>query len=214
MKYDLDELQREVRIAMDENTVSSPLAALGDIDTLSLDELIRSKICDAARAVEQQAPTYLLDRGEPFADSIKWKGQVGIGMGSIHLPDDFMRLVSFQMSDWSRAVTTAISEDDPQYELQSSRYPGIRGNPQKPIVAITAQPIGLVLEFYSCTAGENVFVRRARYIPYPRIEDNEIKICEKLKTAVVYYAAYLTALSIKDGDLATSMLNTSKEYMK
>ena len=214
MKYELSELQLAVRIAMDENMVSSPLAALGDIDTLSLDEIIKSKICDAARAVEQEAPTYLLDGGKAFGDSIKWKGQVGIGMGSIHLPDDFMRLVTFQMSDWSRAVTTAISEDDPQYELQNSRYPGIRGNPQNPVVAISMQPIGLVLEFYSCTGGENVFVRRARYIPIPRIEGDEIDICEKLKTAIVYYAAYLTALSIKDADLAASMLNTSKEYMK
>ena len=214
MKYELSELQLAVRIAMDENMVSRPLAALGDIDTLSLDEIIKSKICDAARAVEQEAPTYLLDGGKAFGDSIKWKGQMGIGMGSIHLPDDFMRLVTFQMSDWSRAVTTAISEDDPQYELQNSRYPGIRGNPQNPVVAISMQPIGLVLDFYSCTGGENVFVRRARYIPIPRIEGDKINICEKLKTAIVYYAAYLTALSIKDADLAASMLNTSKEYMK
>ena len=118
------------------------------------------------------------------------------------------------MSDWSRPVTTAISEDDPQYELQSSRYPGIRGCPQNPIVAITQQPVGLVLEFYSCTAGEHVYVKRARYIPFPKIVNGSIELCEKLKPAIVYYAAYLTALSIGDSDLATSMVTISKELMK
>lgn len=214
MEYEISALKREIRITIDQNATSAQLANLGDIDTLSLEEIIESKIAEAARSVEQNAPLFLLDSGKAFADSIGWNSEIGIGGGYIHLPDDFMRLISFQMSDWSRPVTTAISEDDPQYELQSSRYPGIRGCPQNPIVAITQQPVGLVLEFYSCTAGEHVYVKRARYIPFPKIVNGSIELCEKLKPAIVYYAAYLTALSIGDSDLATSMVTISKELMK
>lgn len=214
MIYPVNGLQREIRVAIDQNMVSIPLSNLGDIDTLSLDDIIRSNIVDAVRVVEMNAPIRILGEGVPFGESIGWKSEVGIGCGYIHLPEDFMRLVSFQMSDWSRAVTMAIGEESPLYEIQTSRYPGIRGCPQKPVVAITQQPIGLVLEFYSCTSGEGVYVKRARYIPFPKIENEKIEFCDKIKPAVVHYAAYLTAMSVKDEDLAKSMLSISKDLMK
>lgn len=215
MVYDIERLVRSVRVILDENKVSAPLKAIDDIDALSLDDIIESKLLDAVRAVETDAPTYLLGAGNPLPDtSILWDGKVGYGSGSINLPDDFMRLITFQMSDWVRAVTTAISEDDPQYELQSSRYEGIRGNYQNPIVAITLQSSGLVLEFYSCSSGPRVYVKRARYLSMPKVDENGgIDIPEKLHTAVVYYAAYLVALTMKD-NIAESLLNISKDFIK
>lgn len=214
MRYEVCDLKREIRIMLDQNMTSTPLLESGDIDTLSLEQIIESKIADAARIVETNAPSYLLDSGRSFGYTIDWASRVGYGAGSIHLPDDFMRLVTFQMSDWSRAVTIPITEDDPLYARQHSRYPGIRGNPQNPVVAITTQSLGLVLEFFSCSAGSDVYLKRARYIPIPRIEDEGIEICEKLKSAVVAYAAYLTALSTQQSELAANMLNIANELMK
>lgn len=214
MTYETTDLIRDIRIAIDQNTSSQQLVLTGDIDTLSLDEIIESKIADAARIVESSAPLHLLDSGEAFGNSVGWKSRVGYGMGFVRLPEDFMRLITFQMSDWVRAVSTPITENDPLYIQQQSRYPGIRGCPQNPIVAIVEQPIGLVLEFYSCTGGEDVFIKRARYIPTPRIVDGSIEICEKLRSAVVYYAAYLTALTTAQGELAAGLLNTANELMK
>lgn len=213
MTYNVEDIKRDIRIALDQNTNSTPLLNTGDIDTLSLDDIIESKISDAARIVSRDAPLHLLDGGESFGDGIVWFSHEGIGGGYIALPSDFLRLVSFQMSDWSRAVSVAITEDDPLYELQSSRYGGIRGNPQKPVVAIATRPIGLVLEFYSCTAGRGVYIKRATYLPIPTIYNGYIDFCEKLRPAIVYYAAYLTALSIERADLAASLLNTCKELM-
>ena len=115
------------------------------------------------------------------------------------------------MSDWDYAINVAITENDPMYQLQKSRFGGVRGNPQKPVVAITSQPIGLVLEFFSCYSGDNAFIKKARYIPMPRIRNNKIDLCEKLKRAVVYYTAYLAALSLGNGDAAAAMLATAKE---
>ncbi len=214
MRYEVSDLKREIRIALDQNNTSSQLLETGDIDTLSLEEIIESKIADAARIVESQAPADLLDGGRAFADNIGWQSRVGYGMGMVELPDDFMRLVVFQMSDWSYPVTTAISDTDPLYKQQFSRYPGIRGCPQKPVVAICERPSGLVLEFFSCTDGEDVYVKRARYIPIPRIVDDGIELCEKLKSAIVYRAAYMVALSTGMADLAASMLNIENEMMK
>ena len=214
MVYEVSDIMQDIRIALDQNMTSTQLIDTGDIDTLSLDELIESKIADAARIVESNAPIHLLEGGKDITHSVGWNGRVGLGSGYIHLPDDFLRLVSFQMSDWSRAVSIAISEDHPLYARQQSRYAGARGCPQKPVVAITTQPIGQVLEFYSCTAGENVYVKRARYIPIPKIEDGNIELCHKLKPAIVYYAAHLVALTIGQADLATTLLNICNELQK
>lgn len=222
MTYSIANLKREIRIALDQNMNSTPLLILGDIDTLSMDDIIESKIEDAARVVTRDAARHLLDGGVSFGESVAWYVREGYGSGYILLPNDFLRLVSFQMSDWSYPVTVAISEDDPMYPLQHSRFGGVRGNPQKPVVALSQQPItvdgekkaGLVLEFFSCASGEGTFVKRATYIPIPKISEGEITIGEKLKPAVIYYAAYLVALSIGEGDLAVAMLNTSKELMQ
>ena len=211
MEYNVSDIVQEAKVALDENVSSAALTGLGDVDTLKLDEIIESKVVDAARIIESNAPAHLLDSGRAFGESIGWDGQPGYGAGYIHLPDDFMRLVCFQMSDWDYALTMAITEDSPQYQMQRSRFAGVRGNPQKPVVAITSQPIGLVLEFFSCYSGENAFIKKARYIPIPRIKNGKIDLCEKLKPAVVYYTAYLSALSMGEGDAAAALLATARE---
>ena len=214
MLYSVEELKTAIRVALDQNMTSEQLFETDDIDTLSLEEIIESKIADAARIVENGAPRHLLDGGKNFGDSISWDSAVGYGSGRILLPEDFMRLVSFQMSDWARPCTVAITEDDPLYAAQSSRFPGVRGNPQKPVVAVSMQPAGAVLEFFSCTQGPAVYVKRATYLPYPVIEDGSIDLCPKLHRAIVYYAAHLVAAEVGDANGATALLNISNELMK
>lgn len=214
MTYNISDLQTEIRIALDQNATSTALIA--DVDTLSLEEIIESKIADAARIVESQAPFYLLDQGKALADetAITWQSNPGYGMGRIHLPDDFLRLICFKMSDWDMAVYEPITAADPLYSRQHSRFRGIRGNPQHPVVAIVSAPAGLMLEFFSCEAGANVGIEEGRYIAIPQVSNGTIELCEKLVRPIIYYAAYLTASSIGQADLATSMLNISNELMK
>ena len=57
--YSVDSLQRDVRIALDKNATSEALTSLGDIDTLTIDDIIRSKLVAAARIVETIAPAAL-----------------------------------------------------------------------------------------------------------------------------------------------------------
>lgn len=204
----------EVRIAMDMNARNAPMVGINDLDTLTLDDMIRHYLPIAAREAETAAPQHLLGAGQPFATSIGWEGSIGSGSGRILLPDDFLRLVSFKMSDWSYAVTAAIEETDPLYRLQGSRYAGVRGNPQRPVVALLHEARGLMLQFWSCKAGANVKVTRARYIPIPKIgSDGMIEISSKLKDAVVYKTAYLTALGTKDAELATAMSSIYNELL-
>lgn len=213
MRYDVKDIVRDVRVALDQNVNSTALTELGDVDTLSLDEIIQSKVADGVRLCEQEAPLWLLDGGRAFGETIGWDSGWGHGCGHIHLPDDFLRLIVFQMSDWARPVHEAISGTDPLYHRQSSRWGGLRGSPERPIVAIVEQPIGLVLEFYSCTGGEKVYVKMARYLPIPRVRGGQIEVCEKLRTAVVYYIGWLVALALQDGDSATALIGIGKKLL-
>lgn len=207
MVYDVDELIREVRIALDQNMSSEQLMELGDIDTLSLEDIIRSKIESSARVVEQSAPLRFIDIAKSFKDN---SVVMNNGKGAISLPKDFMRLISFQMQDWAYSVSAYITEDSSMYAQQHSRYPGIRGCPQKPVVAIVNSAAGLTLEFFSSSTSS---ISKALYLPYPTISGNKIELCEQLKAAIVYYCAYQTALSVGNEAMAASMLKQSSEII-
>lgn len=211
MEYPVEQLVREAKVAIDENVSSEALTALGDLDTLTLDEILLSKVEDAARLVEEGAALYLLDAGKPFGASVEWESQEGYGAGKVNLPSDFMRLVTFRMSDWYKPVTEAITEDHPLYIQQSSRYLGVRGNPERPVVAIVHGAAGQVLEFYSCLAGPGVRVSVARYLPIPTIKEGSIDLCPKLERAVVYRLASMACAIVGHSELAALLLGTSNE---
>lgn len=204
---------REAKVAIDENVSSQALTALGDVDTLTLDDIIASKVEDAARLVLESAAHWLLGAGKALTGPVAWESQEeGYGAGRIVLPGDFLRLLTFQMSDWARPVTEAITEESPLYAMQSSRYGGIRGNAQRPVVAIThSHDTGLALEFYSCEAGPGVTIKRALYIGVPTITGGVIVLPDKLRSAVVYRVASMSAESIGDGNLAMLLLSRSNE---
>ena len=124
-----------------------------------------------------------------------------------------MRLVVFQMDDWERPVYHAISEDDEEYQKQSSRFKGIRGTPQKPVCAIAIRPEGRVLEFYSCKSID-AMVSRAVYLPYPKVDkDNGIQICERCYQAVVYTIASLVLITYGSADQSKALLELAKSTL-
>lgn len=239
------EMARDVRVAIDMNRGDKPLLLEEDCDTLSLDEIIISKLADAVRLVEMEAPLSMLESGHDLfgndelstindqrsminderltindelstgatgreqAKGVFWGDE---GNGYIILPEDFMRLICFRMSDWRRSVYEALTESDPRYALQSSKWKGVRGNPEKPVVAIVRRPEGKVLEFYSC-GDSTATVAHATYLPYPRIDkDGGIDIAEECYRAAVYRAAALALASLGD-QLSATMLEISRSLM-
>lgn len=213
MEYPVSELLKDVRIAIDQNSVGEQLIIVSDLETLNLNEIITNKIVDAVNTVEKSAPLHLLDTGVPFGDSLGWEQTIGIGMGYTMLPDDFLRLLTFQMSDWAIPVHEAIQEDSLQYHLQKSRYPGIRGCPQRPVCALVLYPVGHVLEFYSCVGGGDVYIKRARYLPQAVVANDKVRICEKCYRAVVYYLAGLVCSSYGGKDQAELLFELSKSLL-
>lgn len=211
MIFQIDKIMQDVRICIDQNMESDALIESGDIDTLALDEIIKSKILEAIQRVHMDAPNYLLEGGHNFGDAVYWRE---LESGWVLLPPDFMRLVVFEMDDWEQAVYQAISTDDPEYEKQRGRFKGIRGTAQRPVCAIAIRPEGRVLEFYSCKS-KNAQVSRAMYIPYPKIdEDNGVDICERCYNAVVYTAAGLTLLTCGETEKGNSVSELAQTFLK
>jgi len=211
--YDVGTLKQEILIALDMNMTSDALSELGDVDTLSLDEIVKSKIADAATIVLRDAPPYLLDEGDEMELEFSVDGIVS-DCGRAKLPDDFLRLVAIKMNSWRRSLNVAISEDSPLYAQQRSRFAGIRGSNEKPVAAIVHGSDGMYVECYPHGGG----VAYARYIPRPFIESSQsgesIWLCSKLERAVVYYAAYLAASAIQHSEQASALLAIAQEAMK
>lgn len=211
------DLAADVRICLDSNMSSAQLADIADPDTLALDEIIQSKLVEAVRRVHAVAPSPLLIHyGHNLADTDNTNNfnitfydlpTDPTRRGSLTLPEDFMRLIAFKMSDWERPVFDAITPDDPAYAIQLSRFKGLRGSPQRPVVAIVPYPEGTTLEFFSCLDDTATIVSGV-YLPFPTIETNAstkvqgIDIAPNCRQAIVYTAAALTLHSLGSHDRA------------
>lgn len=211
MVYSIHNVIRDVRICLDQNMTSEKLLQDDDVDTLALDDIIRSKILEAVIKVHTNAPVYLLEEGHNFGDAVFW---ADLESGWVLLPQDFMRLIVFEMSDWECAVFQAISPANPEYALQRQRIKALRGTPQKPVCVITSRPEGRALEFYSCKS-ENAYIRRAQYLPYPKIDkDDGIDISERCYTAVVYTAASLVSLTLGESEKSSALSEISNSALQ
>ena len=193
--YTLNRIIEDVRIALDQNMTSDALTEIGDVDTLTLNDIIKSKVVEAVKRIHSEAPYHLLDGGHNFGDAVYWREHES---GWVLLPEDFMRLVVFEMDDWARPIFSCSSTDDPKYEKQHSRFKGIRGTSQRPICFISMRPEGRVLEFYSCKSNE-ANVSRAVYLPYPQVDEyGAVDICQRCYDAVIYTIASLVLITFGD----------------
>lgn len=208
--YPLDKIAEDVRIALDQNMSSDALTEIGDVDTLALNDIIKSKIVEAVKRIHSEAPPHLLDGGHNFGDAVYWMEHES---GWVLLPEDFMRFVVFEMDDWSRPVFTCSNTDDPEYEKQHSRFKGIRGTAQRPVCFVSIRPEGRVLEFYSCKS-EEAMVSRAVYLPYPKVDEyGAIEICQRCYDAVVYTTAALVLITFGDTDKSTVLNELAKSSL-
>lgn len=208
--YQLDKIKEDVRIAIDQNMASATLVGISDIDTLSLNEIVRSKVVEGVKRIHAEAPSYLLDGGFNFGDAIYWMDK---GSGYILLPEDFMRFVVFQMSDWVRPVFTVLNTDDAEYHKQQSKFKGVRGTYQRPVCFISIRPEGRVLEFYS-SKDETAQVSKGVYLPYPYIDENDgIYICSRCYDAVVYMVAASTVTALGDVEKGNVLSELAKSIL-
>lgn len=218
--YKVEDLIKEVRIAIDQNMQDTQLETFADADALALSEIVRSKLEDAARIILSKAPLNLCGGGKPFLqesskyDTIvsfeKSASQQYTCIASVQLPNDFMRLLLFKMKSWARPLRTVITPEHPRYDVLRSKYGGVSGHASFPDLV----QIGDTLEAYGCTSSDDT-ISVAQYLPLPQISkdsDNTTEVLELpmlLRRSVVYMAAYLTCLSFGADVQAQRMLSVA-----
>ena len=232
MIYQVNKILQDVRVCLDRNQTDTALISDGDEETLLLDDIIRSKIVEAVDTVHATAPYWTLEQGHninvdvededdsdadgdtdevvAYAPGIHW---APLECGWILLPEDFLRLVVFQMSDWERPVYDVITPDSPEYKKQRSRVKALRGTSQRPVCALVVRPEGKALEFYSCKSNEAT-VDKAVYIPHAAIDEyGGVDISERCYAAVVYTVASLTLMSMNEPERANIMMEKANSYL-
>lgn len=208
--YRIQQILSDARVAIEENYADAGLAALGDADTLALDEVIRSRVEEAVRRVHVAAPVRLLDGGNNLGTAVYWMDDHA---GWMLLPDDFLRLVVFRMDDWRRDVYTLLPPTAAEYKLQSSRVQGVRGTADRPLCFETVRPEGRVMEFYG-TRDRNARVSKGVYLPYPRTDEyGGVAICERCYPAVVYMTGALTMMNYGAADRGKLLIELSNSAM-
>ena len=211
MIFRVDRMIADVRVAIDLNAGDRQLLGEHDIDTLEMDRLIGSKLLDACRLVLLEAPRELLCTGHTFKDAkIDWNANAEFK--DVALPQDFLRLIAFQMGEWHRPVREPIGEDSPQYDIQFSRFSGIRGNNSRPVAAIVMTEGGKVLRFRPTSPDD--IIMTADYQPKPMIDrDGGIDLPEELYKACVLRSGAL-ALATYGDQLSSTMMEMSKSMIE
>lgn len=218
--YKVNEIVKEVRIAIDQNMDGTMLSDFGDYDTLALDEIIQSKIVDGAKLIIGAAPIHMIGKGittvekpnveynKVFDNDKRYYAQVAV-------PNDYFRLVSFRMADWLMPVTEeeVITPTDAEYALQRSRVEGVRGCPERPVLAfvpnIESGDNDYCFEAYSC-AGKSAC--SYTYLSNPQInKSGEISLPERLYRPIVYAIAYLATIAFNAEGQAAVLLTTAKQ---
>lgn len=205
MEKTVAEIVKDVRRIIDENVTSDSLSQFEDDETLALDDLISGKIEEGATIVANSAPLHMLEGKSIGSSEIVWNKNLPWGM--VQLPKDYLRLLVFEMSDWSIPIFDTISVDDEKYKMQKSRFPGVRGNPDRPVCAevqheaTDKEKSNLWLEFYSCS-DKTATIATARYVAIPTINNGTIIIEDRVYKATTYCIAYLV-MQIR-GDMQTA----------
>lgn len=201
MIYPAADIIKDVRQALDNNVTAEALHDTGDIETLTLEQCIRSHIADAARQVLAQAPVGMIDTGKPLPQNTERHQLDPYGGWALHLPDDCFRLLRLRMEGWHKAVTHTIADTDPLYTLQTSPHGGVRGNAWRPVVAIVRRATGLWAECYSCQSDEEPHIDSSLYLSVPAIDNRDgINIPTRLYFALIYATAALTAATYADNE--------------
>lgn len=208
VEYAVSDLVKEVKVLLDRNQESAGLLAPDDTDTLSQAELIESKIVDAARIIEEEAPEDMVE-GTACTNEVTWTdSNGGYYVGKMVLPTDMLRILSVKAEDWNRPATI-ISESDDAYKYQNCKY-GVRGNPERPIAAIVHTANGKSIELY--TSKKQDATLAFIYVQVPSITtEQKISLPSVLKDSVLYMAGYLTCISLGDTDTASKFIGVARK---
>lgn len=200
--YRVEQIVSLVRTKYDEIGLNES-GMIGGTDESDFDRIVKSCISDAYRFVINNADTSMLE-GKQMEDA----GLV-IGddlVGRVKLPDEFMRGITFRLSSWQSSSGNIITEDTPEYRMQSDPY--ACGTYQNPVTAIVHTRDGRFLELYKARTKEDTLMSFV-YVPSWNPSSEEVSIPDQLSDAFIYYVAGLTATTYRE-DVANDFFKVAK----
>ena len=199
---DIKKIIDDVRIKLDEIGMNESEMIDSLEDNINLDMVIKSCIPSAYLFICENADASMLE-GKSGNVTLSVKEDM---VGEIDLPSDFIRLLNVRLSSWYSSFSKIITEDSPEYRMQSNKW--LCGSPECPVVAIVHKAGKRKLELYKAASKEDsldAFV----YIPMADISNESIEISEQVYEAFVYYIAGLTLITFRE-ESASNMFTIAK----
>lgn len=154
-------LINKIKTRIDEVCASGDtIIAVGVENTKPYDSIIEELLDESALEILLKAPFYRLNisRGTMTATEDGSDNRIGY----LTLPEDFLRLVSFRMSEWQRPVTEFAMQGDEVALRQSNKY--LRGGVAKPVAVLSKEDTGYKATYYSVnsshTVSEFLYIKR------------------------------------------------------
>lgn len=198
-KESIEQIKADVRLVIDESEDNSELLAAFDPITIETDNITESMILQSIDEVHKSAQLYMLvdvRHSEGLSLTAYRKGH------KAYIPDDFLRFVCADCADWERTVYDPIDQDSDEYMMQSSKWAGVRGTTERPVVAIIPGPDALQMEVY--TTGANTV--NLTYIKKAGIDqENKVEIASMCYRALLYTIAKYYLISTGNNQQAAIM---------
>lgn len=160
-------LINKVKTRIDEISMSGDVIVdVGVENSKPYDTIINELLDESALELLLKAPFYLLDISEDTELTII-EDSTDKHIGTIELPYDFVRLVSFKMKDWLRPVTEFNLPTDEVAIRQSNKY--LRGGIAKPVAVLRKLSTGYTAAYYSVKDSHEV--EEFLYIAKDKVEN-------------------------------------------
>lgn len=213
----VSEIIQQVRWCIDEEVANiSLLSGIDENDDAYMDNIIEAKIMDSLRWCLIYAPGELLDLDTSTESDEKLitttVPQNNITPGNpmvITLPAGYIRLLRVRLPEWHKAVRVPIEEDSDEYLMLSDGTATATND--RPVAAlIRSNPMKLEL----WPGGNTTEGVQITYVNYPNFtlpdeDSDKIPVPEKVKSAFIYYIAYLVMCAYNDTK-AAYMLTIAK----
>lgn len=200
MAYSVDDIIKDVLVAIDENRVAEDvLADSPDVDTLEMSDIIKAKIADGINNV------YLIAPVEKLGESLSVKTSQGVtvtsGVGSMTLPSNMLRLIAVKVASWKRPATMVTPIGSPQYLQQFSEFAGVKGHASKPVVTPSANTQS-ALDLYTCkTTDTTATLSYVAQVSAPSTTVTSYTIPAGLYRACIYKISALTMANYENAGM-------------
>ena len=156
------ELINKVKTRIDEVSASGDVIVdVGVENTKPFDSIIDELLDESALEILLKAPFYRLPVYKE-TNLTATKDTNDDKIGSITLPNDFIRLVSFKMKGWLQPVLSFALPGDAVAIKQSNKY--IRGGVAKPVAVLYKDDTNMYINYYSVASASDHQVAEFYYI--------------------------------------------------